>query len=63
MNLATVEVAPKPAKKVRRYAVAYTCTTCGAHGWLDDFHGEQETRCSCGQSICVAVDTLPEFPQ
>lgn len=47
---------PRRPKRVRHYVVAYQCTRCDRWGYLEDFTGEQETFCSCGQSICVEID-------
>lgn len=57
--------APKPAKKTRRYVVAYQCSSCKANGYLDDFEGEKEITCNCGREVCVSTTEglLPDWVQ
>lgn len=45
----------RPSKKIREYVVACQCL-CLKYLYFDDFTGEKDTRCSCGQSIKVVID-------
>lgn len=51
-----IQARPRPPKRVRHYVVAFKCPSCDRYGYLDDFSGEKETRCGCGQQILVEVD-------
>ncbi len=46
----------KKIKKKKHYVVAYMCPMCCTFSYLENFSGEVDVTCQCGQEITVEID-------